>query len=55
MGGSSVSSSFWSLEPKSYADYSVPDRIAGPSKMEAIQAGVDFLKDVYKKHGWEWH
>ncbi len=32
----------------------VPDRIVGPSKMEAINHGVNFLKGVYKKYGWEW-
>jgi hypothetical protein len=31
----------------------VPDRIVGPSKMVAINNGVNFLKGVYK-YGWEW-
>lgn len=31
----------------------VPDCIVGPSKMEAINHGVNFLKGVYKKYGWE--
>lgn len=32
----------------------VPDFIAGPSRKEAVNRGVTFLKDVYKKYGWEW-
>jgi hypothetical protein len=32
----------------------VPARIVGPSKIEAIKHGVNFLKGVYKKYGWEW-
>ena len=32
----------------------VPTSIAGPSKTEALNHGVDFLKGVYKKYGWEW-
>lgn len=30
----------------------VPDMIAGPTKAQALQEGVDFLKDVYREHGW---
>lgn len=32
----------------------VPDWIVGPSKMEAINHGVTFLRGVYEKYGWEW-
>lgn len=33
----------------------MPDFVAGPSKMEAYNRGVGFLRGVYKKYGWEWN
>jgi hypothetical protein len=33
----------------------VPDFIAGPTKREAIDRGVQFINDIHKKYGWEWN
>jgi len=32
----------------------LPDCIAGPSKRQALNKGVEFLSNVYGKYGWDW-
>jgi len=46
---------FHNLMPHKCRFLVVPDRIAGPTKRETIDRGVQFIKETHKKYDWEWN